>query len=85
MNGGPCISCGYIGSSYIWTQSLCMVIFGTHIRSLHVGPLMQDVSPEATSSTPSQVEKTLAAVSYIGAVVSICCLILTIVTYLSSK
>ena len=52
---------------------------------LVVNPLMQDVSPEATSSTPSQVEKTLAAVSYIGAIVSICCLTLTIVTYLSSK
>ena len=30
----PCIG---IGSSYLWTESLCTVIFGMHIRSLHVG------------------------------------------------
>ncbi len=49
---------------------------------------LQDVSPaddEATESTPTELKKTLEAVSYIGSVVSIFCLLLTIVTYLSAK
>ncbi len=50
---------------------------------------LQDVSPdtgpEPTESTPPELQKTLQAVSYIGAAVSICCLTLTVVTYLSSK
>ena len=47
----------------------------------------QDVTPKrgATDNTPPALRKTLEVFSYIGAVVSIFCLILTILTYIRSR
>lgn len=46
---------------------------------------MQDASPEPVKAVDSVVGQALNAVSYIGVIVSIICLLVTIVTYLASR